>query len=322
MIIFVYGADTVRAQAHVQKLQERFREQRDPDGFNTLAFDVKEQEVSFLKEQLLAVPFLAEKRMVVFKNFFEADVELHAWVLQRYDDLMGREDGVFVFVTEQDAVKKNELFKKLSEEKFAAAFPVPSGDKLEQWIARQVQERGGSIDRTAVSTLARTLSDDMAQLGNRIHQLVAYAAGRGNREMITQAMVHVFVPQKNEDMMFALMDAITRKNTNQALGLLEQQAVYGSEPQQIFGMLVRQYRILMDLYSYTAAHLAASEQEIAQALGVHPFVVKKTMPMVKQYSFDQLARGQEQLLLIDQKIKRGAADMPELLTLFIGNAAA
>lgn len=317
MIIFVYGTDTVRAAAHVQKLQDRFRIERDPDGFNTLVFDAKEHDVAALKEQLLAVPFLAEKRMVVVKNFFEADEALHTWILGRYDDLAGRQDGVFVFVTEQDAIKKSELFKKLCEEKFATAFPIPAGDKLEQWIARNVQEGGGTIERAAATALAQAISDDMVALSSRIHQLIAYAGG----EMITLPMVHVFVPQKNEDVMFVLMDAITRKDTGRALGLLEEQASYGSEAQQIFGMLIRQYRILMDLHSYIHANPSAREQEVAQAVSLHPFVVKKTLPMVKQYTFSQLARGAAQLLAIDQKIKRGAADMSELLTLFIGSTA-
>lgn len=318
MIIFVYGKDTVRAQAHILKMQERFRQQRDPDGYNTHVFDAGEMGTPLLKEQLLAVPFLAEKRMVTVVDFFAADADFLSWVEERYDDFAAREDGVFVFVTEEDEIKKNAFFKKLAGEKFATAFPVPTGDKLEQWIARQAQECGATIDRAAVAALARAIPDDMAQLSNCVHQLASYAAG----EMITEAAVRVFVPEKNEDVMFALMDAVTRKNSGQALQLLEEQWAYGSEPQQVFGMVVRQYRILIDMCSYMHANPQAREQEIAQALGLHPFVVKKTIPMVRQHSLAELASAQEQLLTIDQKIKRGAADMAELLTVFIAASTA
>lgn len=317
MIIFLYGADTPRLRAHAAKIQERFQSERDPSGMNVVVVDAATEEVPAIKEQLLAMPFLAQKRMVVLQNLFEADDEVLTWFESRYDDFATCEDGVFVLMTNEDAVKKSAFFKKLSAEKFAVAFPIPEGAKLGGWIGKQVTQMGGSIDQRAAAYLMAAIPQDTAALSLRLHQLVAYAGDA----MITEEMARAFVGAKGEDVMFALMDAVTKRDRATALRLLEAQREYGSDEQQLFGMLVRQYRILADLISYREANPRSSEKEMAEALGLHPFVVKKTLPMLRSYTVGDVARAVEQLLRIDQNVKRGAADFRELLVSFVCEAS-
>src|SRR3989338_10197408 len=72
MIIFLYGPDTFRSRQHLHKMMAKFRSERDPDGLNLVRVDATKETAGQILEQILAVPFLAEKRMVVVENLLES----------------------------------------------------------------------------------------------------------------------------------------------------------------------------------------------------------------------------------------------------------
>ncbi len=309
MFIFLYGKDSYRSRLHLEKIKNKFSQERDPHGMNVVVVNAFEENSVFIKEQVLASPFLAEKRMVVLRKIFEAEKDFQNWMQEKHGDLSGRDDLICVVWSEKDSVKKSELFNLLSAEKFAQKFELPKGKKLENWILGLVQEFGGEINSVALAKLVNSFEDDLWQLANVIHQLVMYC----DKRAITDKDVDLFVKEKVDDAIFALMDALTQKNKARALQLLHQQWNFGSEPGQVFGMIVRQFKILTDLYSYRLANPNSTEKQIANSIGLHPFVVKKTLPMLRSYNLKNIAQIQHILLEIDRKIKTGAGQMTELL---------
>lgn len=312
MVIFLYGPDTVRLREHLHKLTTRFIEERDPSGMNVTTLDATATTLSEVMGVLLAVPFLASRRMVVVRGVCDAADDIQEWLLERLDRLR-MDDDIVILVHEDALGAKNELGKALAKEQYAIAFAAPEGDALHAWIVRRVTALGSEISVDAVVHLATAISDDMVRLGNRVHQLALAADGA----MITLEDAIALVPEPAGDVVFALMDAVVKRDHTTALQLLEQQWEYRGDAQQLFGMLVRQFRILADLISYSEMNPNAKETEIAKALALHPYVVKKTRALMRGVTRASVARAVESLLVIDEKIKRGAGHMPELLALFI-----
>ncbi len=312
MVIFLYGSDTVRLHEHLHKLTTRFVEERDPSGMNVTTLDATTTSASVLMEVVLAVPFLAPRRMVIIRGVCDAEDEIQEWLLGRLERLRADED-VVILVHEGALDAKNALGKALAKEQYAIAFAVPEGDALQSWIVRRVATLGGEISVDAVAHLATAIPDDMPRLGNRIHQLALAADG----SMITVEDAMELVPEPLGDVVFALMDAIVKRDHTTALQLLEEQWSYRGDAQQIFGMLVRQFRIMADLISYNSAHPDAKEADVAKALALHPYVVKKTRALMRGVTRESVVRAVDALLAIDEKIKRGAGQMPELLAVFI-----
>jgi DNA polymerase III delta subunit len=312
MVIFLHGADTVRLRGHLQKLMTRFREERDPSGMNVSAVDAAFMPFADVMEVMLAVPFLGSRRMVVVRNACTAPEDVQEWFVDRLERLRADED-VIIFVHENALEAKNALAQALAKEQYAIAFAAPEGDALQTWIVRRVTELGGTIAVDAVTYLAGAIPDDMPCLSNRVHQLVRAADGA----LITVENATSLVPERGEDVVFALMDAVVKRDHTTALQLLEQQWAYRGDAQQLFGMLVRQFRIMADILSYTATHSDAKEADMAKALSLHPYVVKKTRSLMRGVTRASVVRSVDALLTIDEKIKRGAGHMPELLALFI-----
>jgi DNA polymerase-3 subunit delta len=85
----------------------------------------------------------------------------------------------------------------------------------------------------------------------------------------------------------------------------------GEHPLALLGMIVRQFRILIQVKELTERGL--SQQEMATRLRLHHFVVKKTMRQAMNFSMDQLEAIYGRLLETDVAIKTGQMD--EMLAL-------
>ena len=60
---------------------------------------------------------------------------------------------------------------------------------------------------------------------------------------------------------------------------------------------------------------------LAQKLGLHPFVVKKSLPLIKRYTLKELELIYNQLLNLDIKTKTGQGDQRMLIDLFVGKVS-
>ena len=70
MILFLYGKDTFRSRQQMKKMVEKFKADRDPQGYNIVTIDAAaERNSSRILNEIFTVPFLAERRMVVLESF-------------------------------------------------------------------------------------------------------------------------------------------------------------------------------------------------------------------------------------------------------------
>jgi DNA polymerase-3 subunit delta len=58
---------------------------------------------------------------------------------------------------------------------------------------------------------------------------------------------------------------------------------------------------------------------LAKKLGLHPFVVKKSLPFIKRYTLTELKNIYQQLLEIDTKTKTGLGSPDLLLDILVGS---
>lgn len=316
MILFLYGTDTFRSRAHLQKMMSKFRTDRDPQGLNTVRVDCA-VEPEKLMEQLLAAPFLAEKRMVVVENLLAAkQKELQQEILKRIEDGALPETTVTVFWEATDSFKTKDakaLFERLQKEKFSQQFDVLKGVQLGGWIAAETKERGGTISSHATQYLVQHVGDDSWRLNSLIDQLVSYKGG----EEIGVKDAQRFLDETADDSIFNLVDAIVGKQPKQAYAMIQQQYAIGEDVQFIFAMILRQFRIMMEMRDVFEREDAVPSNVLAKRLGLHPFVVKKSLPLVKRYTRSQLRDVYGGLLDLDRQIKSGQADQEVLLDIFV-----
>lgn len=317
MIIFLYGKDTFRSRRQLKSIIHKFKKDRDPQGLNVVRLDAAKKQPGELLEQMLASPFLAERRMIVIEGLLASKhKDFVGELLERIENNKLPDSNVFVFWEDTDKFKTKiakAMLARLSQEKFAQHYEPISGATLHKWIQAEVQERGGSIDQQSIQYLTQHVGNDMWQLHFLIDQLVAY-----REKGIALADVQLFLDEKADDNIFNLVDAIIAKHPKQVYKMIQQQYSSGEDAQYIFAMLLRQFRILLELRDLHDREDIGSSDTVAKKLDLHPFVVKKSLPMVKKYTLNDLKKAYNALLEIDTKTKTGQASQELLVDIFVG----
>lgn len=322
MILFLYGADTYRSRQQMNKMIAKFQADRDPSRLNVVIPEIGKVSTSDVVQEIHSSPFLAEKRMVVLKGLLGSkEKELQAVILEKIQANALPASTILLLWEEAGEFKSTnlvkELFALLQKEKYAQCFDVLTGIKLQQFIEEQVKESGATIERDALQYLANNSKNDIWFIHSTVAQLVAFAEGRS----IALADVKEFVPERFDDNIFNLVDAIVAGQGGRVFSMLEEQYKKGEDAMFILSMLIRQFRILLELRDLVERNIGGIEG-LAKEMGLHPFVVKKSLPFAKKYTLVQLQNIYSSLLTLDIKTKTGGGDQPVLLDVFVAKLCA
>lgn len=348
MIIYIYGLDTFRSRAQMKKMKEKFKEDRDPQGLNLVNLDCEKSQPSQVLEQILATPFLAEKRMVILENLLiSKHKDLQEELLRRIEEKNLPEENIIIFWEGTDKFKTKlakSFHERLLQEKYAQKFDELRGIQLGGWIGAEVDSRGGKMNREAVQYLVNHVGGDMWRLNSLIDQLLAYCLESDKNSYIkdpemnppqsslkerkidelssgrevTVADVELFLDEKVDDNIFNLVDAIVAKQTKQVYKMIEEQYKQGKDANYVFAMVLRQFRILLEMRDVYEREDVMQSNVLAQKLKLHPFVVKKSLPLVKRYHMYELQSVYNELLNFDIDVKTGQGEPNLMLDLMVG----
>ena len=291
----------------------------DPDmaSLNTTRLDGQRVTLDELKHHCDAVPFLTERRLVIVDGLLgrlaggrgkrgkgqpaASDKEY----LQKLLDYLPRlpETTRLVFV-EHTSLKPSHPVLKLAlangERGFVREFRPPEKGALERWIRERVGKKGGETEPAAGRELATFVGNDLRLLDQEIEKLVTYTAGR---RPITVDDVHTLVPYTQEASVFDMVDAVGRRDGRTALTLLHRMLDDGQEPLYILAMIVRQFRIMVQVKDLEER--GGAPGAMAKRLGLHPFVAKKGLAQAHNFTMAQLEAIYDKLLETDLAIKTG-----------------
>lgn len=309
----------------MHKMTDKFKADRDPQGLNVVCLDAEITKENIV-EHLLATPFLAEKRMVVLERLLSSkQIQAQEDVLLRIKEGRLPKETVLLFWEGESATKKTnlvkDLFVLLKKEQYAQEFAMLTGTELERWIAEEIAVRGVTADKEAVSFLAKNSRGNLWQVSTLVDQAASYRAGSSQPPTITRADLALFLEEKVDDNIFNLVDAIVAGNGKVAFSMMAEQYRQGNDAGYLFAMILRQFRIFLDMRDAMDRDNALTGDTLAKALGIHPFVVKKSLPLLRRYTAADLRRLYEALLQIDINTKTGRGSQSLLLDIFVGRLA-
>lgn len=317
MLIYIHGSDTFRSRDYLRQTIARFKKERDPQGYNVILLDGARDEEEKIMDALISTPFLAPKRMIVIDNLLaRKSADLLDTIAEYIKNKRLAEDNVYVFWQDEETGKTKvakDLEILLKKEKWAVEFKPLGKDKLLVWVAQNVKQRGGQISKPAINYLVEHAGEDLWRLNSLIDQLAAY-----KKEEIQLPDAQLFLEEKIDDNIFSLVDAAVSGNKKLAFKLLEGQRRKGEDDGYIYSVLLRQFRILIEMRDLFNRKDTVNSETMAKILGIHPYAAKKSLPFMKKYSLEQLKHIYKELLNIDIKTKTGAAPQSLLLDVFVG----
>lgn len=291
MIKVLTGANSFAIR---QALDAMVAEQLNKYGVHSIdRIDGESIGVDDLTNLLQGVSLFAPERLVVMRS---ASNNKTLW------DALGEwvervPPGVMLVLVEPSPDKRTKTYKQLQKHAEVCDFPELTEPELARWLATAAGEAGGSIDAKTSMYLVNRVSIDQWRLYTELQKLIAFNSD------ITVESIDQLVELNPQATAFELLDCVLRGDIEKADDLLGRLRTT-EDPYRLFGLLVSQVHVLAMVVS--AAGKTADS--IAKEAGVHPFVVRKMQPLVRDVT---QARLRELILAVartDINLKSSSVD--------------
>ena len=263
---------------------------KEPD-FNLTVFDGSELKGNpeMLLSALMSYPFLADKRVVVVKEYYPLVAEIK--VLKGYfDDPMPT--SVLVILNSA----KSEALAKLNNVCFV---DCAKGDYilLSSWIINEGRLAGVSFEQNAISRLIDYCQSDMTKISGETQKLIAYSL---NEKTVTESDVFAVCVKEEDYRLYEVVDLIVNKQRDKAYAVLKDMLGSAADGQKLFISLYNYFRRL--LYASVSD---MTNSEIADKLGVKEFAIKKAKEQAAKLSPVKIKKITDKLGEYDARFKSG-----------------
>jgi DNA polymerase-3 subunit delta len=270
-----------------------------------------------------AVPFLADKRLVIVEGLLErfepkgrparkkstrqdAQAGEHQAFIASVKNLPPFTELVIIGAGIRPGASSkngNPLLLGLAAVTKVRHFPRLSHKELVPWIERRVAAAGGGISPAAAALLARFVGNDLWVMSGEVDKLALFAGER----RIEEADVRAVVSYAREASVFAMVDAILESRDAAAQQLLQQLLREGETPSQLLFRLANQVRTIFQIREMRGRGI--SRGEIQARLGLtSDFVLRKAWDQADKYSPRRIRDVYHRLLEADVAIKTGKYD--------------
>jgi DNA polymerase-3 subunit delta len=182
---------------------------------------------------------------------------------------------------------------------------------MPRWVESEAKKQGGRIDPDAAVLLSERVGEDTRIAAQELTKLLAYANFERPISVLDVERVSILSAQGS---VFELVDALGQRDGKKAQHTLHQ-LLEDEEAQEFWGMVIRQFRLLIQARELLDEN--ASVQEIQKSLGLHEFVAQKVTAQAKRFSLPVLEAIYHKLLEIDEGAKTGQVTLEVALDTLI-----
>lgn len=328
MFLLLHGPDEYSAAAELAKLRES-----DRYDFNQDVFSGAEGDLETIRTTCETFPFLSECRLVIVEGLpkrkrgkagdgedgEEAPPEpppVAAGSKGKRAKSSGPSPRAFadglaqcaatlpptttlVVIVPEELEASNPLVKAAQQHGKVRLCKPLRGTQLENWLQKRAAAADAKLPPDAVRALVAATGEDMRVLASEVQKLATYVGPGGE---IRPEHVRTLTPPSREARIFDLTDALARRDRTRALRLLHELLAAGESPLGIVALTAFQTRALLLVKSLADRGLRVPQ--IASTAGMAPFVVEKSLPLTRQFTYAQLEAAHRALLDVDTALKR------------------
>lgn len=303
MLKLFFGEDTYSLNHQLKEIEKEFSIANFGD-MNIQKFDGNSLTFDNLIRSVSAVPFLAQKRLIIINNFLrDGDEKLRDYFnenLAKFPD-----SSEIILVEEGEVNKVLGLYKKLLKAGAVKRFPLRQGYELEKWLSEWSGENKIPISISGIRKLIATAGNNSWRLTNELKKLDLYRQAQ-NRPEISESDIDEMVESENDQNIFDFIDALGARNAKLALKYLENLFANGKNENYILTMIIYQFRNLLLIEDLIVRGVARNQ--IPAEAELHPFVVGKTIRVLNNFDLPLLRRIYYRLMQTDIDIKTGRVE--------------
>lgn len=269
-----------------------------------------------LQTDLLTIPFLAERRLIIVENTRQMLGKVAKDQQPRYIDLFANlpPSAALALVVEDELSKKwrergwvniknynwvVEWAEKNSDKAIIVECRLPDQGDMRSWILRKAKELGGGFHPEAAQVMASFIGNDTLQATLEIQKLLTYVGG--DRLVETQD-VELLTAHEQVGNIFGFTDALGERDGKKAMREF-QLLTEKSDVMELSVMIHRQFRLLIQAHEILDE--GGGVAQIERELNVKAFVATKLYSQTQRFSMRHLLAIYRRLLEIDEGIKTG-----------------
>ena len=272
----------------------------DDDMMNYNYFEGKQVTANEIIDICDTMPFFKEYRLVMVENsgMFKTGKKDESDKLADY--LKNKPDTTYLIFIESEIDKRNKLYKALKKEGTITEFAKLTEQDIIKWLNIKSKKNKKAVNPNVLMHFVQSVGIDMENVEKEFEKLLCYTYDKDNitNEDIDEVCVVVL-----ENKIFEMMDYISEKKQEKALLMYHNLITLKEPPLRIMYMLVRQFRLLLQVKSCMGKGM--NSYDIANAIGSRKFIVDKLSRQVKHFSEKVLKRALYDCVDIEEKIKTG-----------------
>lgn len=312
MIIFVYGSDTFRSKEKYLELIDKYKKS------NISYFDLEDFNFKKFVNLTQTIPFLAEERVIVLKDILELKNTIIKDKIIKYLEKIPK-STIVLFYENKQIKKNNKLYKYLIKNSFVYEFSDLELFELLKYVKKMVKKNNLQISQEVLRFLVEKCKHDLWKISNEIIKLANY------EKNIQIEDVELLVSDKKFDNIFLFIDELARRDLKKSTELLQKLQNSGNNDIYIFSMIVYQFRTLLIVKDLIEDSNILNDYKLQSIIssqsGISPFVVGNHIKYAKKYTFSELKKIYNYLLLEELRIKNGKIQSTIALTLIIAKIA-
>ena len=293
MIYILYGPDTYRSRRKLNEIISEYRE-KIGSAFDLHRLDADEDDLSGLKTLLGTQSLFSPKKLVIVENALASADKLET-LKNVFASFKNSPDTVMVLWDrglDENTKKRLEEIKSLASK--IQEFKNLTGEALRRWTEEQASSRGIRLYPVHWAHFA-ALGSDLWSISNELDKIALLEDGEMASPLFTERTV------------FQLSDTFFT-HPKDALRHLLALIHHGHDEFQLFSYLANHNRKLLLI-----KHHLDQGRAIPKNLGIHPYVLQKTSPILRQVPSGRLEEFLRRFFTEDFKIKTGLARPAESL---------
>ena len=298
-VLLFEGEEEQMKQAAFRKLRQTLL----PEGMEQMNETVLENPET---DQLIAasetLPFLAEKRLVVIRDFApltgrgEGDERLIAYLPTVPSTTL------LLFYCAGKADGRKKLYTTIRKLDGIVSFSPLKGAELTRFVTDAFHTLGKECDARTAEYLIFTSGSDTGILLAEATKIASFAR---DRPQVLAENVTALATPSTECTVFQMVDAVVAGQQSRALLLTRNLLLTGTDRLQILALLLRQYRLLQHVK--IMQYEKKSRDYIRSALGLAPFIVDQYLRQASSFTGGQVKKAVSLCLETEYAVKSGRA---------------
>lgn len=342
MIIFLYGSDSFRAKKKISDLETKFVAEVDPTASSIVRLDSIKLTIDELGKVFRPLSLFVKRRFIILRNPLGNTNKEFVEELENFLEKEKDNDNILVIYESGFVEKKlggkqlimkpgpddktvplnkaeKKLYDRLKKSQFIQYFGPLTPSELSRYLVTLAKQNSATLSLPLAQLIIRLAGNDLWLLSQEIEKLCAYALAqaKGKEAVITEADIKKLVTQSVNESIFALTDALGNKQEQVAMKLLTDQFNNGLHPGYVLTMILWQFKTLASVRQ--ALDSGQSSKELQKLLGLHPYVLEKSINQVRKFNLLSLQKTIDRLIEIDYKSKSGQGTVEELLPVVLVN---